>query len=148
MNIQDIMVTDVVTCTPGDNLESVALKMLEEDVGVIPVVDDERRPVGMVTDRDICLESARHHKAPFVMHVADLKLNPVVTCKPEDDVGETISKMRTGQVRRLPVIDNGGELRGMVAIGDLIAKARAGGKDWAIAPEEIVSMLDSLTGHH
>ena len=148
MQVSEIMVSDIATCTPGDNLEAVSLIMHEEDVGVVPVVDDEGHPVGVITDRDICLESAKQHKAPFVMHASDIGMQEVITCTTEDDIEDALTKMTTAQVRRLPVVDAQGRLQGMVSLGDLIAKSKSADGQWKIAPEELMTLLDSVTGHH
>ena len=148
MHVSELMVPNVATCTPGENLEAISLKMLEEDVGAIPVVDEDGHPVGMVTDRDIALETAKQHKAPFVMHASDIGMHEVVTCELDEDVEEALTRMKAAQVRRLPVVDADGRLQGMISLGDLVARTKLASGEWRIAPEELLSMLGSVTAHH
>ena len=148
MNVSEIMVPHVATCKPDDNLQVVGRMMLDHDIGVVPVVDETNHPIGMITDRDIAMESVKQEKGPFALHAGDIGIKEVLTCRPQDDVETVIDRMRAGAVRRLAVVDKDGSIEGMVSLGDIIYKARPDGGDWDIQPRELESMLAAVTGHH
>ena len=148
MNVQDVMVPDVATCRPDDNLESIARTMREQDIGAVPVVDDTGHPVGMVTDRDIVIESAGLGKGPVAMHAGDIGIKKVTTIRAEEEVSEALARMRAAAVRRLPVVDKDGAIQGMVSLGDVIEKARDENGEWTVSPSDLESMLAAVTGHH
>ena len=119
MNVTDIMVSDVRTCSPDTNLESAALMMWDNDCGSLPIVDDGGTPIGLITDRDIAMASARNHKSLWDIKTSELMSDgPLFTCKPDDDIKSALELMQTQKVRRLPVTDNSGHLEGMLSIDD------------------------------
>lgn len=121
MKAADIMSSPVATCYPEDSLHRAAGLMWEHDCGSIVVVDDHNRPVGVVTDRDICM-SAWSGGAP--LHQTEVRTamaKTVVVCAPNDSVEIIHATMRAHQVHRIPVIDADGVLRGIISLADLTA---------------------------
>src|SRR5262249_47678085 len=96
--------------------------MEDEDVGSLPVVENGRL-LGIVTDRDIvCRVLAEGHDSRTAT-VREAMSEDLVTCSPDESVVEAIHKMGEHQIRRLPVCDNNGRLRGILSIGDLALEA-------------------------
>ncbi len=120
MKVQDVMTRDVQTCRPETNLAPVAMTMYHFDCGTIPVVDDEGRVVGMITDRDICIALATKHQNAWDVQVRDVISWKVYACSPDDDITTALRVMRQERVRRLPVIDSGGRLQGLLSINDVV----------------------------
>lgn len=112
-------------CTPEDRLTACARIMWQKDCGVVPIVDPaDRKVVGIVTDRDICISVASREQRASEIRAAELiNGRDVVTCGPGDDLKNALKKMRKNAVRRLPVVSRKGELTGMISISDIMLAA-------------------------
>jgi CBS domain-containing protein len=107
----------------ADKSVAYAAKMLrDEDVGLAPIVEGERL-VGTVTDRDITIRVVAEGKDPESTKVKDIASINLVTVDPRQGLDEALKLMAKHQVRRLPVIEAGGRLVGIVAQADI---ARSG----------------------
>ncbi|TFE02000.1 CBS domain-containing protein [Jeotgalibacillus salarius] len=115
MKIREFMTDDIVTCNMKDTVESAAELMKEHNIGVLPVLDENGSPAGMVTDRDIVIRGVAEHKDQTVDQVMTHELIHVT---PETPVEHAADLMASSQVRRLPVIENG-QVIGLVSLGDL-----------------------------
>lgn len=119
MLVKDIMTDDVQSCRAGDSLQLAAKLMWDGDCGCVPVVDEERRVIGIVTDRDICM-AALTQGVPLSESRVDSAMAHTVTCIQADDspaIAEAL--MQRLQVRRLPVVDRAGILVGVLSLADL-----------------------------
>ncbi len=125
MKVKDLMTKKPACATPEMGLTQIAKLMAEINVGAIPVVEnqDSRKVVGVVTDRDITTRAVAREKNPLQMKVRDVMTSPVVTVKPDDDIEEAARMMEKNKVRRVPVVDDRGEVSGMVAQADIALKA-------------------------
>ena len=125
MKVRDVMTENPVVCTPDTKLQDVAKMMAEHDCGCIPVVEDQksRRPVGVVTDRDITCRMVAEGKNPLEATAADCMSTPSVTASPDESVEDCCRKMEESQIRRVPVVDDSGGCCGMVAQADVALKA-------------------------
>ncbi|MGF2615520.1 CBS domain-containing protein [Rossellomorea vietnamensis] len=119
MNVKEIMTKNVETCTLLDNVYEVAVKMKENDVGAIPIVDGEFL-VGMITDRDIVVRGVAE-KHPGSSKVEQVMSDELVTIGAEASIDDAASLMSRNQIRRLPVVD-GQKLVGIVSLGDLAVR--------------------------
>ncbi len=124
MKVRELMVRHVATVNPDDGLDRAAKLMSERNCGCLAVVDDEYRPLAMVTDRDVCLAAWRSDLPLSRLTVRNAMSPTLFTCRPGDPVGEAEDLMGLHQVRRLPVIDDGGRLEGLIALDDIAAEAR------------------------
>lgn len=109
------MTKNVETCSLLDNVFEVAVKMKEWNVGVVPIVDNDKL-VGMITDRDIVLRCIAE-KHPASSKVEDIMSSHLITVGPETTTQEAVRLMAKHQIRRLPVVE-GNKLVGIVALGD------------------------------
>ena len=125
MRVSELMSTKVVKCVPTDDLAGVAASLWDRDVGAAVVVDSEHRPIGMVTDRDICMAAYTRGCTLRAADVGSLLGRPVVTCATTDTVASAAEAMALHQVRRLPVLDGEGKLAGVVSLGDIARGHRA-----------------------
>ena len=117
MKIRDLMTANVATCTRNETVIAAARQMQSQNVGSVPVVNDDRL-VGIITDRDIivnCVAKGRDCAAATVESC--MTTNPV-TVTPETDAHEAAQLMAREQIRRLPVVENG-KLVGICSLGDL-----------------------------
>lgn len=115
-NLRDMMTTNVDYVKPHDNVYEVALKMKEDDVGIIPVCEDGTL-LGVITDRDLVVDGIAEKK-PGSTKVTDVMHRNVVTANPDTTEEEAAAIMAQHQIRRLPVLENG-KLVGIVSLGDL-----------------------------
>lgn len=124
MKVKDVMITDVGFCTTGESLMKAAEIMRLRDCGVVPIVDEDGRVAGMLTDRDICLAiAARNRKASDVKTIEILNGGAIV-CLPDEKLTDALRKMRKNQIKRLAVIDENHKLLGILSIGDILLAAR------------------------
>ena len=141
MHIGEICTTSVIYCTRDDSVQDAALKMRQHHVGDLVVIDqpdDEKLPVGIVTDRDIVVSVIALGLDPASLLVGDIMSDDLDTCALADDVYETIERMRLRGVRRMPVVDDGGRLAGVVSADDLLGfLAEEMGELARIAPHQL-----------
>jgi CBS domain-containing protein len=123
MNVQSLMTKNPKSCRADESLRTAAYLMWECDIGSIPVVDQEQRVVGMITDRDICMAAYFQDRPLSDIRVHQAMASRVVTSRPEDDVKTAERLMRDNQIRRLPVVDREGCLIGVVSVNDLARRA-------------------------
>ena len=123
MQVREIMSDNPACCAPDTSLVEVARMMVEQDCGEIPVCDAARKPIGVVTDRDIACRLVAKGKDPTKATAEDCMSTPVVTVRPESTVDECAQLMEQYQLRRLPVVAKDGECCGMIAQADLARKA-------------------------
>jgi CBS domain-containing protein len=97
--------------------------MWDHDIGSVPVVDAERRVVGMITDRDVCMAAYTQGKPLSEIPVANVMSTKVLTIGPDDALSAAERLMREGQVRRIPVIDREQRLIGIVSQNDFMREA-------------------------
>jgi CBS domain-containing protein len=113
------------TCaSPDTPLQELARLMAELDCGAIPIVDGhERRPVGLVTDRDIAIRVVAKGRNPLEMVARDCMSTPVVSVSPGDSIEDCCHAMEAHQVRRLAVVEEDGSCVGIVSQADLALNA-------------------------
>ncbi len=133
---RDIMTSDPVFVAPDESVQKAAELMKSKHVGPIPVVDREKKVVGIVTDRDLAIKIVAEGREPRKTTVADVMSREPVTCGPNDDVEQLIEAMEEHQVRRIPIVDENCRLVGIVAQADIAIRMREPGKV-AEAVEEI-----------
>jgi CBS domain-containing protein len=123
MNISDICTLDAISCTRDETVQGAALLMRKHHVGdlvVVDRIDDDAIPVGIVTDRDIVVSVIALGLDPASLLVGDIMTDDLLTCHEEDDVYQTIEHMRLRGIRRVPVVNHGGALAGIVSVDDLL----------------------------
>jgi CBS domain-containing protein len=120
----DVMTPDPSCVSISDSVVRAAEIMKSEDVGAVPVVDDEasRKLVGIITDRDLAVNVIADGKDPHSCRIEDLMSRNPVTCRPDEDVQNAMDRMAQHQVRRIPVVDNKGRLKGIIAQADIATR--------------------------
>lgn len=124
MNIREVMTNEIYTCRVNDTVETAAELMKEHNIGVLPVLDENGSPAGMLTDRDIVIRGVAEHKNQTVDQVMTHELIHVT---PETAAEHAADLMASAQVRRLPVIENG-QVVGIVSLGDLAVNPQSDDK--------------------
>jgi CBS-domain-containing membrane protein len=142
MKIETIMHRTVWTCRHDDTLTRAAQLMWDHDVGALPVVDDQERLVGMITDRDICMAAYTTGCALGDLKVNQAMAGDVVTCTPEDSDEAVARLMATAQIRRVPVVDRERKPQGIVTVNDL-AHAKQQGQ--GVSAETVTTTIAAVT---
>jgi len=143
MKVKELMTTDVKRCTPETNLAAAAKIMWEGDCGAVPVTDERDRVVGVITDRDICIAAATRPRTEGEIPVKDVISKPLYTCAPGDDVRSALEIMKTRKIRRLPVVEQGGRLAGIVSIHDIAVQSRTRNSD--ISTDSVLDAFIAIT---
>ncbi len=146
MNVEQVMTRKVFACGPNDSLADAAGAMWNHDVGCVPVVDAESKPLAMITDRDICMCAYFTGKSLGELTVASAMSKQLISCKPSDNAERAEALMRSSQIRRLPVVDEAGKLVGVLALNDLARAAAhvSGRKPKALQLEDVVTTLAAI----
>lgn len=143
--VRDIMTTDVVTFRRGDKVGDAVARLIERSIGGAPVIDDQGKVVGILSDDDLIVQESQLH-LPTVfallnevgmwpasvrqfeqelhkavgLTVEEVMTKKVVTCAPGDTVQDAATLLHDRHLRRLPVVDPDGTLVGVVARGDIL----------------------------
>ena len=148
MKAKEIMTPSPTACTPTDTLAEAARAMWDNDCGILPVVAEGGKVVGLITDRDICMSAGMHGANLANLAVEDVINGKVYSVEPDDDVQTALETMRDRKVRRLPVVDSDGMLQGMLSMNDVVLCAQEpnDGKP-GIAYAEVVDTLKAIGAH-
>ncbi len=119
MQVQDIMSKDVCFCSPQTNAAAAADLMWRRNFGILPIVEDGGRVVGTVTDRDLFIALGTSNRKPAEVPVGEIMNTNLVVCNPGDDIRSTLKTMAQNQLRRLPVVDETGALKGVLSLSDI-----------------------------
>lgn len=119
MQLQDIMTGTVESVTPNCTVQRAAEKMCSCDVGFLPVVDENNRPIGVVTDRDITIRAVAQGLDPQQTTVHEVMTDDVCIMRFDDQVDEATDLMKDKQIRRILVKDANNCLVGVVSLGDV-----------------------------
>jgi CBS domain-containing protein len=141
MKVREVMTEPVLTCTPQTSLGVAARLMREADYGTLPVVDAAGRLVGIITDRDVCLMLAGTRRNAVNVAVREAMTPTVFSAFVDDDVRGALAVMKEHRVRRLPVRDTSGTLKGMLSIEDLVVRGLTGD---GLHVDEIVDALRAM----
>jgi CBS domain-containing protein len=118
MNVREIMTSKVMTVRPEASIFQIAKLMRDEDIGSVPVVENDRL-IGIVTDRDIVIRALADTQPGKNVDARTVMSRRVLYCFDDQSVEEVLTNMGDQQVRRLPVVDREKRLVGVVSLGDL-----------------------------
>jgi CBS domain-containing protein len=142
MKAEELMTQDVCTCSADDSLERAAHIMWTSDVGCLVVTNGEQEPIGMITDRDIAMAAYTQGALLRDARVGSAMSRGVVSCSLGTSLSELEAKMRTAQIRRIPVLDSSGKLAGIVALADIARSAQSS----PLKMSEIPGLAKTLAG--
>ncbi len=136
---QEVMTRNPVTAVPTDTAEDVARLMRSLDIGPVPVVENQqtKKLIGIVTDRDLALKVVASRRQPKQIRVGEVMTRDPVTCQLEDDLQEALDAMGEHQVRRIPVVDKGGAIVGIIAQADVATRVED--------PEKMAQLVEEIS---
>ena len=108
MDLDRVMTRNPKFCLATSPLDEVARAMRDEDVGEIPVVDLDRHPIGVITDRDIVVRTLAAGRNPLEVRVQDCMTAPPVVIKEDSSVEDCANLMERQKIRRVPVVNASG----------------------------------------
>jgi CBS domain-containing protein len=123
MAISECCNTNVVCCEPDASVPQIAALMRKHHVGDVIVTEkgnDDRIPIGIVTDRDIVIETIALDLDVKIFTASDIMNSPIVTVRANEGLLETLRAMRDNKIRRMPVVTDSGTLFGIVTADDII----------------------------
>ena len=118
--VKEIMYGTPKYCTEKDSLQNAVKELSKDNIGSLPVVDSDKKVVGIITNRDVCSALGRTNRQFNELKVDEAMTREAHTCKPEDDVETALKIMRTKKVHRLPVVDKEGRLRGLLSLNAIV----------------------------
>jgi CBS domain-containing protein len=122
--IAEVMTQRPRAVTPQTSIREAAQLMEQEDVGSLPVVEEEARLVGILTDRDVTVRVVGHGLDPDTTLVGEVASGDLVALTPEHELDEALALMAREQVRRLPIVGRENRLVGMLAQADVSRAAK------------------------
>lgn len=145
MRVDSVMTGDVACCRADALVREVAETMRAADRGAIPVVDGDRRLVGIVTDRDLVVRLAGTAPNGWDMPVSAVMTADPARCRPADTAQHALGIMKAARVGRLPVVDDDEVLVGILSVNDIVLGAqnvRAG--QARVSYEQVMDTLSAL----
>ncbi|MEM9106203.1 MAG: CBS domain-containing protein [Pseudomonadota bacterium] len=110
---------DVFTVSPDDTVKKAVEALRDRHIGALLVTDENGDMVGILSERDIVRKLAETPGQTLPQKVQGLMTSDVMTCEPTEELESVLKKMSEGRFRHLPVVE-GGKLRGMISIGDVV----------------------------
>ena len=138
MKVKDVMHRGVAWVEPNTSIRDVAKMMRDNDIGSVPVGENDRL-VGIVTDRDIICRGIADGADLSALCARDVMSKPIIYCRADDELEQALRIMEKNKIRRRPVIDKNKRLAGMLALGDI---SQIGGEDMA------GEVMRSVSAHH
>ena len=145
MKVSDAMTKAPISCSLETNLGVAVEAMWAQNCGILPVVDAQRKVVGVITDRDIAIAMGTKNRLPAEITVAEAATRNVQTCKPTDDIHLAIDTIAENKVRRLVVVNEQSQLEGILSMDDVVLSA---GSKTGVKPDlssdDVVRTLKTL----
>ena len=138
MKIEDCMCKDICFVKPDCKVYDAARIMCENHIGCIPICNDNKNCVGIITDRDILLRTVACNKDTKTTPVSEIMTTNVHTCMQNQTITEAQNKMAENQIRRIPVIDDNKKVVGIITMGDLARKSRE------ISQENVCTTIENI----
>ncbi|MFV0387656.1 MAG: CBS domain-containing protein [Pyrinomonadaceae bacterium] len=120
MKVKKLMTKNVGTVQPNDNLARAVQIMWKFDCGAVPIVDKNRKAIGIVTDRDIAIATATKMKTPAEIGASEFCKESLSVCTGNTGVKKALRLMAKSGNRRLPVINKDGTLKGIFSVADVL----------------------------
>ena len=152
MKVKEIMTDQhsLECCSPETKLHIAAKIMKSANCGALPIVDKEKKVLGMITDRDICLSLAEH-QTPSKTTLESIMSPKVHTVGIDEDLTAALRQMRVHQVGRIPVVDGKGKLKGVLSLHRLIDNALKTGKglgNISDSDENILKTIQAISSRY
>ena len=142
MRARDIMTKKPDCCTGDQTARDAAQVMRDRDCGVVPIVDDSGRVVGIVTDRDLAVRAIAEGRSAET-RLSDLMTASPASCGQDDDLRDVEQRMAELQVRRIPIVDAGGRCLGIISQADIARAASI--DDGVVTGDEVALVVEQIS---
>ena len=119
LKIENVMVGDVITVETEATVRQAVDLMNEHEIGCLIVVDEEEKPVGILTERDLLRRVLARRKDPVRVKVSQIMSKPLITGTPHMDLETGVKLMFKKKIKKLPVVEDG-QLVGLVTLTDIV----------------------------
>ncbi len=136
MRVKECMCKKVVRATSDTTLQEIAKLMQQNNVGCVPICNQENHVIGFVTDRDIITRCIANNKNCDQTKASDIMTTKVIKTTPDTELEDATQTMSHNQIRRLPVIENN-QIVGMLTIGDLAQNQN-------VQPQEVGDTMECI----
>lgn len=123
MKVEQMMNRKVNACHPEDSLNKAAQLMWDSSCGAVVIIDAGSKPIGFLTDRDICMAAYTRGQRLADLKVEGAMAGRIVCCRIDDELTDAMDTMRAKQMRRLPVLGRDGTLAGILCLDDIAYEA-------------------------
>jgi CBS domain-containing protein len=147
MKIKEVMTPNAKAIWLTESLSDAAQLMWENDCGILPVIKDGRKVVGLITDRDICMAVAIRGSEPSSISIEEVMTGRVYAVEPEDELERALQLMREHRIHRVPVVNPDGELEGILSMNDVVLKAMDKDGAGAIGYGDVVKTYQAICQH-
>jgi CBS domain-containing protein len=148
MKIKEVMTPNAKAIWLTGSLSDAAQLMWQNDCGILPVVKDGRKVVGLITDRDICMATAIRNSDPSSISVEQVMTGEVYAVEPEDELDRALQLMQEHRIHRVPVVNGEGELEGILSMNDVVLRAtEPEGAAGLIGYDDVVKTYQAICRH-
>lgn len=126
MTCLDLMKFDVETFREHDNVQEIARRMREVNIGFVPICDADGHPLGVVTDRDLALRVCGEDRRASETAAADVMTREKITCRESDDLHHAEELMARHHKSRIMIVDEDGRLTGIISLSDIVDEEEDG----------------------
>jgi CBS domain-containing protein len=119
MKVKDVMTTNPICCRLTDTAQAVAKILRDEDIGSVPIISEEGKLEGIITDRDLCSTIIAEGLDPRTTSINNYVTRNPLACRADDDLDNCEKAMQKNRIRRIPVIDDQERCIGVVSQADL-----------------------------
>lgn len=146
MKVKDVMMRTPASCEATTNLGAAVEILWNRNCGILPILNSQGKVLGVVTDRDLCIAMGTRNQLPGDVTVGQVVSGKVFTCKPDDDIRDALNTMAREKVRRLPVVNDAGQLEGILSMDDVVLHSEGGiaGKASELSHDTVVNTLKQL----
>jgi len=137
MTCAEVMTPSPTCCNPDHTAVEAAELMQREDVGLVPIVGNQGKLIGVITDRDIVLKVVAAGRDPRGTAVSEIMTTDPVACLPQESIETVMELMASRQVRRMPIVDSHGAIIGIVSQADLATRLSS--------PEETGQVVQAIS---
>ncbi len=118
LTVEDVMVRDIITVDASASAQEAAEIMNKYDIGCLIVVE-ERKPAGIVTERDMLKRVLLQQRDPRETSVSDIMSRPLIVSSPKTEIRDAVGVMNERRIKKLPVVE-GGNLIGLISLTDVV----------------------------
>lgn len=149
MKVKDVMMRTPANCEGATNLGAAVEILWNRNCGILPITNSQGKVIGVVTDRDLCIALGTRNRLPSEVTVAQVVSGKVFTCKPDDDIRDALNTIGREKVRRLPVVNDSGQLEGILSMDDIVLHSEGdiAGKTSELSHDTVVNTLKQVYLH-